>query len=88
MAKKTQSELIEDLEDRLREISTVISYEAIKPIEAMQKDIRELKKLTSSNDLYRNKVDLTFKSMIWAVTIILGAVIMAVLQLVLRSNSG
>ena len=81
---KTQRQLIEDLEDELRDIKTTINYEAIKPIKTMEKTLAELKKSCETYPLYKDKVDNMWKGAIWVLTLIMGAILLALINGVLK----
>ena len=81
----TQKEIIDRLESDLKDLKSVVKYEALKPIEQMEKDIKHLKKATADHDVVKDRLNLIYKSMIWIATVVFGAVLLAIVNLVLRN---
>tara|TARA_Y100000310_G_C20008111_1_gene501637 strand:+ start:74 stop:334 length:261 start_codon:yes stop_codon:yes gene_type:complete len=82
---KTQRELIDDLQDNLNDLKNVVKYEAVERIKAMDKDLRSLKKQANEYDVMKERLNLIYKSSTWVVTVVFGAILLAVVNLVLRS---
>lgn len=82
---KTQKQLVEDIERKLNNLEAKVDYKIQTDIDGILADIQELKKGAETFVLVRD-----FKPYVdgvnWAIKIVLGAVIMAVLALILRSS--
>jgi len=98
MAPKTTSQvetkkLIEDMNKRLTTLESQVKYEAIKEVEALKEDLAKLEdtlKTYATNEAIFNiaeKVGKIEKIINWVGTIVVGAVLLAVIQLVLRKPS-
>lgn len=92
MAKsKTTQELITDMKTQLTALSTKVDYEAIAEIKRIKADLKELEERLASyatQEAVKNiddKVTNINKNITWIVSLVLGAVVLAVVQLVLRS---
>mgnify|MGYP001547826151 CR=1 FL=1 len=84
MVKRTQREIIDDLEKQVDKLKTQLNYEAIKPIKAIKADLRELKKHADTYPLFQDKVNNLWRGFVWVISIVGGAVVLAVINGVLQ----
>jgi hypothetical protein len=89
---KTDKQLIDDLKEGLVKLETKVDYEAIAEIKRLQGDVKELGKrydkyaTIEALAVVAEKINNISKAITWVITLVLGAVIMAVLQSVFRTN--
>lgn len=82
--------LIADMNSRLTTLESQVKYEAIGEVEALKKDLDKLEetlKQYATNDAILNisgKVDKIEKNIGWVIYTVIGAVLLAVVQLVVR----
>lgn len=84
--------IIADIEKRLDKLTTIVEYEALKEITRIRGDLTDLEDELAkyaTNEAIMNiskKVTKIEKNISWVIYTVLGAVILAVMQLILRKT--